>query len=489
MKKLFLILLTIVPIHIYAQNINDVYSISASYYQGTAKAMAMGNAMGAVGEDFSSISINPAGLGLFRKPSFTMTPSIITTYTKSELNGNWGTDSKTVLSFNNLGYVGINKIGKNTITWAFGMNRTNNYNNSIFVDSYNDSNSLIDAYITEITANNINNEDALEYYSPSYIYPLWESYLIDFTQDGSLSSPVPVGGLQQLKGVNSWGGTNEWTVSTSINFGDKVFFGASVNMPYVYSKRITDYKEDFSTSSFTNYWIQKEILSTTGWGINGKIGIIAYPARWIRLGAAFHTPTMYELNDSWKTETEAFIERSPIYNTSIYESWTIPTSNFNYSMKTPWRANGSLAFIFGNFGMITAEYEFVDYSSIRLSSYDYDYKTYNESIRNTFKPSMNLRLGTEWRYQNYCFRGGYSFYGSPYGVSENDYRRNVFSCGIGYTRHFFTIDLAYVYTLQNHDYNLYSQYTNYFNEVATNLVVNEKTNLHNLVVTLKFRMY
>ena len=102
---------------------------------------------------------------------------------------------------------------------------------------------------------------------------------------------------------------------------------------------------------------------------------------------------------------------------------------------------------------------------------------------------MNLRLGTEWRYQNMCFRGGYSFYGSPYGIESSDYRRNALSCGFGYTQHFFTIDFAYVYTLQNHEYNLYSQYTNYYNEIAPQLIVNENTNIHSLIVTLKFKLY
>ena len=129
MKKIFLTLLALLPFCISGQNIYDVYNISTSYYQGSAKSMAMGNAMGAVGQDFSSISINPAGLGLFRRPTFTFTPSINTTYTKSELSGNLASDSKAKLSVNDIGYVGINKNGKNIVTWAFGMNRTNNFNN------------------------------------------------------------------------------------------------------------------------------------------------------------------------------------------------------------------------------------------------------------------------------------------------------------------------------------------------------------------------
>ncbi len=488
MKKILLILLITLPFCFEAQNINDVYNISSTYYQGTAKATAMGNAMGAVGQDFSSIAINPAGLGLFRKYTFVFTPSIVTTYTKSELRGGLATDSKVKLSVNNFGYVGINKSGNTTVSWAFGMNRTNNFNNRIYVDGYNADHSLIDAYFEEIIANDIYNEDELYNYSPSYIYPMWEVYLMDFHPDGSLSSPVPMGGLRQRKGVNSWGGTNEWTASAAVNISDKVYLGFSFNMPYVNSRKITAYEEDFSTEVYDNYWIQEEVMSTSGWGINGKVGLIVYPARWIRFGASFHTPTLYNLTDMWRTETYSNIDEY-----GIHRPWETPTSYFDYSMMTPWRANASLALIFGNFGMITADYEFVDYRSVKLSAYDYDYSSYNEAIRNIFAPTMNLRLGTEWRYQNYCFRGGYAFYGSPYGIQPTDglynyHNRNAFSCGIGYTKHLFTIDFAYVYTMQKQEYNLYSQYTNYYDALSPN-VVHESTNIHSVMVSLLFKLY
>ena len=142
----------------------DIYNISSVYYQGTAKSAAMGNAMGAVGQDFSSISINPAGLGLFRKPTFTFTPSLLTSYTNSQYYGNTEYDTKTNISVNNIGYVGSNDSQRYTINWAFGMNKTNNFNNSIFVDGYNPNNSLIDAYFAEIIANDIYNEQQLEKY-------------------------------------------------------------------------------------------------------------------------------------------------------------------------------------------------------------------------------------------------------------------------------------------------------------------------------------
>lgn len=482
MKKIFFILLAIVPFYISGQNILDVYNASTSFYQGTAKSMAMGNAMSAVGSDFSSMSINPAGLGLYRSNSFVITPSIYNTYTKDNYNGTLSGDTKSKLSFNNFGIVCVepeqNKVYRTT--WAIGMNRVNNYNNDIYINGHNADNSLIDAYFEEIIANGIQNSRMLEEYSPTYIYPLYQLYLIDFTPDG-LVTPVPLGDIKQSKGVNSWGGTNEWTFSTSLSISDKLFFGISLNFPYMYSKRISDYKEEFVIDSRSYYWLQEEILNTSGWGLNSKIGILAYPTRWLRIGAAFHTPTIYNLTDAWKTETIADLGGHG-------EDFILtPTSYFNYSLRTPYRANAGAAFIIGNYGMITADYEFVDYRTIRLYSPIYNYVDYNNNIYNTFSYTMNIRLGAEWRYQNLCFRGGYALYGSPYGISDDNLRRDAFSCGIGYTKHFFTFDLAYVYSIQDNDYNLYSQYTAYYDMVAPNLV-QERTNFHNIVMTFKFKV-
>ena len=482
MKKLLLILLAIVPFCVKGQNINDVFNISATYYQGTAKSAAMGNAMGAVGDDFSAISINPAGLGLFRKQTFVFTPSILTTHTKSRYYGDLATDSKTKLSVNNFGMVGTNSSYGDIVNWSIGMNRTNNFNNRIYIDGLNSNNSLLDAYFTEMLENNIHNENLLEQYSPSYIFPAWATWLFDFNNDG-FSTIVPEGNLRQYKGVNSWGGTNEWSVSSSINLGDKIYLGMSINFYDVKNRKITEYKEEFEFEGEQLSWMQQEELLIEGNGINYKLGIIAFPARWLRIGATFHSRTMYDLTDSWRTETESW--------EAIF---TTPTSQFYYSMITPRKAGANAAFIFGNFGMLSIDYEYVDYSSITLSSIDYDYDSYNDMIENTFKPTMNLRLGAEWRYQNKCFRGGYSFYGSPYGIKSNDgyynyHNRNSISCGFGYTQHPFTIDIAYVYTFQKQEYDMYSQYTDYYDILIAPNVVYENFNAHSLIATIKLKIF
>ena len=50
-----------------AQNEFDVLKLSTENLQRTARSLAMGNAFGGLGGDMSAISINPAGIGIYRK--------------------------------------------------------------------------------------------------------------------------------------------------------------------------------------------------------------------------------------------------------------------------------------------------------------------------------------------------------------------------------------------------------------------------------------
>ncbi|MDX9909041.1 MAG: hydrocarbon degradation protein, partial [Mariniphaga sp.] len=58
-----------------AQDLADVLRFSNFKVQGTARAGGMGNAFGALGGDFTSVSINPAGMGLYRSSELVFTPS------------------------------------------------------------------------------------------------------------------------------------------------------------------------------------------------------------------------------------------------------------------------------------------------------------------------------------------------------------------------------------------------------------------------------
>ena len=59
-----------------AQNEVDALRFSQHYPVGTARSVGLGGAVGALGGDFTSLSVNPAGIGLYRQSEinlFTLT--------------------------------------------------------------------------------------------------------------------------------------------------------------------------------------------------------------------------------------------------------------------------------------------------------------------------------------------------------------------------------------------------------------------------------
>ena len=106
MKNTFLTLaLTTLILSVFAQNATDALRYSSVNYFGTARSMAMGGAFGAVGADFSVMSTNPAGLGLYKTAEFTVTPFISLAETKSGYFGSAASDDKYNFAFSSVGGV------------------------------------------------------------------------------------------------------------------------------------------------------------------------------------------------------------------------------------------------------------------------------------------------------------------------------------------------------------------------------------------------
>ena len=68
MKRISLVILTVLSVYagVSAQNVDDALRYSQIFYGGTARFMSMGGAFTAIGGDISSLSQNPAGIGVFR---------------------------------------------------------------------------------------------------------------------------------------------------------------------------------------------------------------------------------------------------------------------------------------------------------------------------------------------------------------------------------------------------------------------------------------
>ena len=79
MKKIFFsaCLLSLFMAHAHAQETYENTKLIDNDLNGTARYVGMGGAMEALGADISTISSNPAGIGLFRKSQITLTAGVI----------------------------------------------------------------------------------------------------------------------------------------------------------------------------------------------------------------------------------------------------------------------------------------------------------------------------------------------------------------------------------------------------------------------------
>ncbi|MBK9290947.1 MAG: hypothetical protein IPM52_04910 [Bacteroidetes bacterium] len=458
MKRILASSLVVISLAVGAQNETDALRFSQQFYQGTARSMSMGGAFGAIGADFSTLSTNPAGMGLFRSSELSLSPILTNVNSQSTYNGMFGEDTRTGLNFSNMGVVSVNKVSGTQAPWkyfqiGFGMNRTNNFSQRMFVQGDNNDHSRVDVFLDKVAGTS---PSQIERNFPYDIYPAWYVYLIDTVRNsqGQLiyTSPVPQGGIRQFESTNTWGSTNEWLISASGNLNDQVFVGATLGMPYTRYFHETTFTEKDVNNSISDFdeWNFRQKIESRGWGLNLKVGVIVWPVEWLRVGAAVHTPTWYsQLNDQWSTSIDAKL--GPDYNQQ-----SSPTGEFTYQLQTPMRANGSLAFIIGQQGIISAEYEHVDYTKMRLRSSDYNFLAENDAIRSSFAASNIFRFGTEWRLSNFSFRGGYATYGSPFKDGINDASLRNLSFGLGYSEKSFGIDLAFVNGQREQDYYMYT---------------------------------
>ena len=171
-KNIFILLLMIsVPFFIQAQDLLDAHRYSNIQVSGTARAGGMGNAFGALGGDFTSISINPAGLGVYRSSELSFTPKFTHGKTEGNYMNSLMEDTKYNLSLNNFSYVTTiptasrSDIGLISVNLGIGYNRLKDFNNNSLIGASGIRSSILDSWIENSNGENPNvNEGTYAFY-------------------------------------------------------------------------------------------------------------------------------------------------------------------------------------------------------------------------------------------------------------------------------------------------------------------------------------
>ena len=502
MKKLYVTLLLCgASLMASAQGTFDVLKMSETQLNGTSRYMSMAGAFGALGGDVSAISQNPGGIGVYRKSDISVTMNLNFLSSKTP-GGDKLTNTK--FWFNNVGYVGSMKIDSDFFkhfNWGFSFNRINSFQRR-YQGGYNVNNSLTNKIAQNLTNGNWTEEDlSVDNYSGNIYYDsnapwlgilAYQSYLLNPNSDGSLQGLATNGTTGSANYyVDEKGHTDEYNITLGGNFKNTVYWGINFGITdldfdsYQYygedldNAMIYDYRfnDGSTTLGYAGYDFQS-YQETRGTGYNFKMGVIVRPINQLRIGAAFHTPTYYDMKDLYKVQSGFDLQVNGDDN--LFQGNTETGEEgyydeYRYTIKTPWRFIGSLAVVPSSKGMISMDYEYVGANTMRCGDEGgHNYADTEQKIKDQLQASHILRVGAEYRAtQNLSLRAGYSYQTSPVkdavkGVSNNnvdvvssnymyqyDKSNQYITCGLGYRYKSFYADAAYVHQTRTSQYHAY----------------------------------
>ncbi len=510
MKSLYLIAISMLAIlNTYAQEPADALRYSWLTQGGTARNQAIGGAGASLGGEFSSLFINPAGLGFYKTNDFALTPSYaLKNYKTSYRSGN-AKSNETDFNLAASGFLfsaPSDAKAVKSVTFAIGINKAADFSGHVYYKGQNNTSSYSEKYLEELVNDNVTDPNSAARDYPYGSSLAFNTYLIDTVQaaDGTVagyrSVANPSFGLLQENTINTSGGITDLALGTGVNLKEKWFFGATVTFPFLNYNRDASYKEsDLSgdANNNFNYFESNETLRTKGVGINAKLGVIYKPVEYVRLGLAVHTPTFYQLTDTYSaeviTDLEGYGGAGIKHQSSIDVSGSQLESKYN--LVTPLKIMASASYVFREVedvqkqkGFVTADVEYINYKGSSFSAVDNTdgsgakeyYSSLNKTIDNLYKGAINVRLGGEVKFNTIMFRLGGAYYGNPYKNEKADMVK--VSGGLGYRNKGVFIDLTYVYSINkdiHYPYRLQDK---------ANVPAFIKNNAGNIVATIGFKI-
>ncbi|OMP30333.1 OmpP1/FadL family transporter [Mangrovimonas sp. DI 80] len=506
MKKLsFLIIGALSMSQLMAQDISDALRYSFDDIQGTARFRSMSGAFGALGGDLSAISINPAGSSVFTRSYATFSLSVQTINNDVNYFGNNRSSSESKFDLNQIGGAFVFNNTNGNSPWkkfvlGVSYDKVANFNNDWTASGTNTNNSIA-SYFTSI-AQGLRLDEISKFpeesYSEAYSYIGYaygyynqqaflgkESHIIapvnDIPSNTSYVSNIAPGSYRQNYYYSARGYNGKLAFNMSSQFKDKLYLGLNLNTHFINYERFTYLNESNNNSGSLVHEVGFENgLYTIGTGFSFQLGAIGKLTESLRLGATYTSPTWYTIAEETTQyletyRTEGGQEIAQIINPNIINVFP------DYRLQTPGKFTGSLAYVFGDKGLLSFDYSIRDYSNTKFKpKSDPYFSSQNSLIRNTLSTASSYRFGGEYRIQRVSLRAGYRFEESPYKNNDLYGDLNGYSFGIGYNFGNFKLDAAFDQSKQDVNYQLYNV------GLTDNALIDSKVS--NFVVTLGFNI-
>lgn len=402
-----------------AQNESDVFRYSKRNQLGSVRTMGLSGAYGALGADLASSGINPAGLGIYRRSDAGGTLGIYTNRVESSLDDNLNSTNANGTFLNAGVTLTIPSVNPSAPFFSFTFYHQTS---AVYDERYNIEGVEMPNSILESLLVNVQGVDYsfLDHFDNNYFYEslAWHAYLLDTINNSTnqyatpFNSQLPVDVSYTRQGEGYMSDNNFSAAYTA----EGVFsVGATITSSSIYYQQ-NNIRTEIPTdlNSDIEYFEFNESFTTTGDGLNLKIGVIGHINQ-LKLGFAWHSPTRYLLTDISSYSMINHWKSGGINDAYAQDSY------FEYIIKTPSRIIASSALILGKRVIISNDYERVNYASGRLENEEFyvaDFSGQNQAVENTFTASHQFRQGIEVRIsKKFRARLGGTFTTTPY--SEN----------------------------------------------------------------------
>ena len=495
-----------------AQNAYDAERLLGNDLNGTARFVGMGGAMGALGGDISVMGTNPAGIGIFRSNDFSVSFGFNNTGTASTFNGTGMKEDKTRASFDQAGLVYSSKIGNTTslryVNFGFNYHRSKNFNRLFSAGGQLDGLSQSWQLAQELSLSGVNTAESfnaiLDAENPYRTY--WNRYPV-LSMLGATTGVVDYfdGAVLGWDGYSNnfyseeRGGVDQYDFNVAFNIEDRIYLGATLGVYDVNYDRFSSYTEELNDDygeenggyTLDNYY------ALDGTGVDFKLGVIFRPIEEspFRLGLAIHTPTWYNLTESYNaTLSSDILAYDSPYNQTLSDYLNENYLTYDYCLATPWKFNVSAGTTLAGIMALGAEYEYADYGSCSLQDVDGYQLGDQSSVESFLKGVHTLRLGMEARLApQFSVRAGYNYTSAAFTDDaysalatyrtttdfNNVKSKNAFTLGLGYRGNVIYADLAYKYDMYKSDFYAFDDI-----ELPATSVENER---HQVLFTLGAR--
>jgi hypothetical protein len=465
MKRTGLILvLTAMHSWLFSQNADDAIRYSWTPMGGTALSMSMGGATGAIGGDFTSASINPAGLGLYRQSEWGISAGLAVASVKSNYLESGDDDRKVNFNIPNIHLVAYspnaNRLktqGWLSTTFSVGYNKQANLCEIIRFSGNNVQNSMVNAFIEEAGDSP---SGSLNPFGADLAY---QAFLIDPQTDSSgytsLYGPLN-GGVFQTGLIERRGRIGETSFSFAGNYSNRFYVGAGLAIRRIVMESNYSYTEENASDSLPgfNSFTYSVDRTDRGTSVAFRAGIIARVIDNIRLGASVVLPLDYRINTTSTHRIENDL-------TVGYYEHTVD-NEYNFRLRQGARFTGSVVGVYGKRALLSLDFDLINYTAIRMLDEAQSFEGENDAIREGLRTVGNIRVGGELRFNELYARGGLQINGSPYREDIFGKDRLVPSIGFGLRESDYFFDVSYSLQISNGRYQPYGL-TNGLQPVAT----------------------